>query len=159
MIINIHDTTPASTTPKYLKWMFGGLFVLTYSIFALLAFCLFYYVHHFLFGIFIAVLPFHFLFWFLWNQRNLSNSFVEISNNSVVVTEYPFGHKTVKAIAISSIDHAKLLLPSSMKLRGPRIYNIGIPYVVFYDKHGTQLFKLLAYPQALQFQQSVTSIL
>ena len=45
-----------------------------------------------------------------------------------------------------------------MKLRGPRIYNIGIPYIVFYNKHEKQLFKLLAYPQAKQFQESITNI-
>lgn len=158
MIINIHDTTPASTTPKYVKWMFAGLFALMYSVFALLAFCLIHYAGSILFGIFIAIFPFLCLFWFLWDQRKLANSFIEVSEHSVEVTEYPFGRKSVIHIQISDIDHARLVRPSSWKLRGPRIKDIGIPYIVFYDKQGKQLFKLLAYPEAIQFQQSITHL-
>lgn len=158
MRINIHDTTPASKTPKFVVWMFIVLFILFYSMFAMASFCVIYYANEILVGIFIALMPFTFLLWFHWDQQNLANSFVEIFDDYVIVTEYLWGKKLVKIIQINEIDHTKLLLPNSMKLRGPRIYNIGIPYIVFYNKHEKQLFKLLAYPQAKQFQESIINI-
>lgn len=159
MRIKIHDTTPASKTSKYLVWLFVVSFILFYSFFALLSFCVIYYTNRILNGIFIALIPFAFPLWFCWDQRNLSNSFVEIYDDYVIVTEYPWGRKSVKKILFSEIDHAKLLIPNSIKLRGPRIYNIGIPYIVFYNKQEKQLFKLLAYPEAIQFQQSITTLI
>ena len=117
MRINIHDTTPASKTPKYIVWMFVGLFVLTYSIFAMLSFCVIFYANEILGGILIAFIPFVFLFWFLWDQRNLSKSFVEIYNDYVIVTEYPWGRKTVTKILIAEINHTKLLTPNSINYK------------------------------------------
>lgn len=155
MRINIHDTTPASKTPKFFVWIDIVLFILFYSIFAMLSFCVIYYANEILVGIFIALIPFAFPLWFHWSQRNLANSFVEVFDDYVIVTEYPWGRKLIKKIQITEIDHTKLLLPNSMALQGPRIYNIGIPYIVFYSKHEKQLFKLLAYPQAKQFQESI----
>lgn len=156
--INIHNTTPTSKTPKYLVYMFVGLFVLMYGLFAMMAFCLVYYGNNILVAIIIALIPFSFLFWILWEQNNLANSYVEIFNDYIIVTEYPWGRKSVRQIQVSDIDHAKLLTPSSMNLRGPRIYYIGIPYIVFYDKKEKQLLKLLAYPKSKEFQQSITNI-
>ena len=156
MRINIHDATPASKTPKYIMWMFVGLFVLMYGIFAMVSFCVVFYANEILGGILIALIPFAFLFWVLWDKRNLSRSFVEIFDDYVIVTEYPWGRKTVTKIHIAEIDHTKLLIPSSIKLRGPRIYSVGIPYIVFYNKQDKQLFKLLASPQAKQFQENIT---
>lgn len=155
MRIAIHNTTPASKTPKYIVWMFIVLFILFCSMFATASFCIIYYANEILVGIFIALMPFAFLLWFHRNQRNIANSYVEVFDDYVIVTEYPWGKKSVKKIQITEIDHTKLLLPSSIKLRGPRIYIIGIPYIVFYNKHEKQLFKLLAYPQAKQFQETI----
>ena len=83
---------------------------------------------------------------------------IEISKEEVTVIEYPLGRKTVKHIAYGQIDHAKLIRPYSLELRGPRIKDVGIPYIVFFDKNGKQLFKILAYPEGLQFQESVTKL-
>ena len=158
MILNIHDTTPHSVTPRHMKWIFAGLFLLMYGIFALLSFCLISIAGNIPAAIAVAVIPFVPLAYVLWDQRNLRNACVEIRESSVLVTEYPFGHKTVKQIPIADIDQAELLRPRSPKLRGPRIRDIGFPYVVFYDRQGKQLFKLLAYPEALEFQKRVTHL-
>ena len=130
-----------------------------YSIFALCAFAVIYYAKHIVAGIIIALLPLSFLLWFLLDEQNLSNSYIEILDNNIIVVEYPFGRKSVKCFEFSQIDHTKLVRPYSSKLHGPRIYDIGIPYIVFYDKQEKQLFKLLAYPQAIQFQQSITRLI
>lgn len=156
MKLNIHDTTPASKTPKWLKGMLAGLFVLFYSIFALGAFAVIFYAGHIAAGVLLAVLPLGFLLWFLWDQRNLAKSHIDITEDTVIVTEYPLGRRTVRTIPYPQIDHAGLVRPYSGKLRGPRIKDVGIPYIVFYDKNGNQLFKLLASPEAIQFQQSIT---
>lgn len=158
MSLNIHDTTPHSVTPRHMKWIYAGLFLLMYSIFALLSFCLITIAGNIPAAIAVAVIPFVPLAYVLWDQSNLEKAYLEILESSVLVTEYPFGHKTVKQIPISDIDHAELIRPRSPKLRGPRIRDIGIPYVVFYDKQGKQLFKLLAYPEALEFQRNVTHL-
>lgn len=159
MMLNIHDTTPASKTPKWLKGMLAGMFVLLYSIFALGAFVVIFYAGQIAIGIMLAILPLLFLQWFLWDQKNLANSHIEITSENIIITEYPLGRKTVKTIAYPQIDHAKLVRPYSGKLRGPRIKDVGIPYIVFYDKNENQLFKLLAYPEALQFQQTITRMI
>ena len=65
MRINIHDTTPSSSVPKWFKWMFIALFLLVYSLFAIIAFCLIYYARSMISGIIIALIPFVFLFYFL----------------------------------------------------------------------------------------------
>lgn len=158
MTLNIHDTTPASKTAKWLKWMLFGTFALMYSIFALMAFIVIAYAGQIAVGMLLAILPLLFLLCFLWNQKNLANSCIEISKEEVTVIEYPLGRKTVKHIAYGQIDHAKLIRPYSLELRGPRIKDVGIPYIVFFDKSGKQLFKILAYPEGLQFQESVTKL-
>ena len=96
MRIAIHNTTPASKAPKFLAWMFIVLFILFYSMFAMASFCIIYYANEILVGIFIALMPFTFLLWFHWNQRNFANSFVEVFDDFVMVTEYPWGKKSVK---------------------------------------------------------------
>jgi len=158
MRLNIHDTTPSSVMPKRFIWMFTGLFILFYGIFAAMAFCLIYYADSILFGIFTAILPFAALLWFLWDQHNLSNSFVEIFDTYLLVIEYPWGRKSIRKIPFSEIDYAKFLISYSMELHGPRIHHIGIPYIVFYNQQGKQLFKLLTYPEAIAFQKSITRI-
>ena len=158
MVLNIHDTTPAFKTPKWIKCMFAGLFMLIYSIFALVAFAVVVYSGQIAVGILLAVLPFLFLLLFLWDQKNLANSCIEISEEEVTVIEYPLGRKTVKHIAYRQINHAKLIRPYSWDPHGPRIKDVGIPYIVFFDQNGKQLFKILAYPESLQFQQSVTKL-
>lgn len=158
MTLNIHDTTPASKTPKWEKWMFAGMFTLMYSIFALGAFAVIAYAGQIAVGILLAILPFLFLLWFVWDQKNLSNSYIEVSDKEITVIEYPLGRKTVGHIAYAQIDHARLIRPYSWSLRGPRIKDVGIPYIVFFDKSGNQLFKILAYPESLRFQQSVTQL-
>ena len=158
MTLNIHDTTPASKTPKWLKGMLYGLFALMCIPYALGAFAVITYAGQIAFGVLLAILPFLFLLLLLWTLKNLARSCIDISKEEVTVIEYPFGRKTVKHIAYEQIDHARLILPGSWKLRGPRIKSVGIPYIVFFDKSGKQLFKILAYPEALQFQQSVTKL-
>ncbi len=156
MVLNIHDTTPAFK--KWQKWMLAGMFTLIYSMFALMAFVLIVYGGQIVVAVFLAVLPILFLLWFLWDHKNLSNSYIEISDNGITVIEYPLGRKAVKHIAYTQIDHARLIRPYSGSLRGPRIRDVGIPYIVFFDCKGNQLFKILAYPESLRFQQSVTQL-
>ncbi len=158
MTLNIHNTTPASKTPKWLKCMLFGTFALMYSIFALGAFAVIAYAGQIATGMLLAILPLLFLLWFLWDRKNLANSCIEISKEEVTIIEYPLGRKTVNHIAYGQIDHARLIRPYSWELRGPRIKDLGIPYIVFFDKSGKQLFKILAYPESLKFQQSVTEL-
>ncbi len=158
MKLNIHDTTPASKTPKWLKTIFIIVFSLLYSIFALMAFVLVYYAGAIWGAIVIALIPFIFLALVLWNSQNLSKSYIEVSTEDITVVEYPFGRKRVVHISYTEIHHAELIRPHSMKLRGPRIRDVGIPYIVFYDENEKQLFKILAYPPALEFQESITTL-
>ena len=158
MTLNIHDRTPASETPMWLKSMLIGMFLLMYSFFALMAFVVISYSGHVVGGLTVALLPILFLLWFLWDQKNLSKAHIDISDEGIIVTEYPLGRKSVKRIEYAQIHHAKLIRPYSIKLRGPRTMDLGIPYVVFYNQSEEQLFKLLAYPEALKFQQSVTQL-
>ena len=138
--------------------MFTGLFMLIYSIFALGAFVIVVYSGQIVIGILLAGLPVLFLLWFYWDRKNLTNSCIEISEQEVTVVEYPLGRKTVAHIAYGQIHHAKLIRPYSWKLHGPRTKDVGIPYIVFFDQKGKQLFKILAYPESLRFQQSVTEL-
>lgn len=155
MRINIHNTTPSSAVPKWFIWMFIALFLLVYSLFAMMSFCLIYYARSILSGIIIALIPFAFLAYFLLLYRALAYSFAEITDELVVLTEFYFGRKTVREIPISHIHHTKQLFPSSFKLCGLRIPNSNVPYIVFYDRQERQLFKLRAYPEALKFQQYI----
>lgn len=159
MRINIHYTTPSSLESSRIKWGYIGIFVLIYSFYAVMSYCVIVYADRVLLGLVIALIPFAFLLWLLWHERNLSNSFVEVLDDRVVVTEYPFGKKAVRTVLISDVDHARLLIPSSMKLHGPRNRSVGIPYVVFYNGGGKQLFKLIASPEAIKFQESITHLI
>lgn len=67
MILNSHNSTPTTKLPKYLTYMFAVLFILMYSIFALLGFVVIYYAKAIWVSILLIILPFIFLFGFFGN--------------------------------------------------------------------------------------------
>lgn len=155
MKINMHDRTPTPEIGKALKTLFIFALCLAYSIFALLGFCVIYYAHHIVGGLFVLILPFILAVPVTISILDMQRSYIEIIGNQIHVVNYHFLRKNTTEYNLKDIAIIKQLLSSSFRLSGPRYPITGVSYLAFYNTKGHYLFKIMATPEALTFVESL----
>ena len=84
-------------------------------------------------------------------QRDMDKAYVEIVDDVIIAVDYYFGIKKEKTFSIRDIAAAETLTGYSMRVRGYRYSNAGITYIVFRDKSGKYMFKVICVPETKQF--------
>lgn len=150
MKLNMHDHTPRRSLSRFQKVMFLLSAVLLYSIPVLLACCLFYYERNILAGILTLVVPIALVAVAAIPFVDMSRSYVEFDGDTVTVVDYYCFLKKEKRFNICQIDSTESLLANSFRMRGRRMgYNFfTVRYIVFRDRNGRYLFKILETAEA-----------
>ena len=84
-------------------------------------------------------------------QKDMDKAFVEVVDGAITVADYYFGIKKEKVFSEHNIGCAEVILGYSMRVRGYRYSNVGTTYIVFYDKNGKYMFKILCAPETKEF--------
>lgn len=146
MKLNTHDRTPKTKDNALITGLLILCGVLSFSIFALLAFACFYYAQNIIGGIFVILIPILLTATILLQIKDMEKAYVEIKENDIYVVDYYLGTKIEKHFTFSDITSAEIHSGYSHKVQGYRYSAAGIKYIVF--KNGKQyLFKIIALPE------------
>lgn len=83
--------------------------------------------------------------------KDMEKAYIEIADDAIFATDYYFGIKSEKEFSVRQIGTAEILLGSSIRVRGYRYSNAGCTYIVFRDKRGKYMFKVICVPETKQF--------
>lgn len=147
MRFNTHDTTPRRQNSKKVKLTFSVS--LPFVGVALLFFAVVcsYYARNALVGV-LMVAPFV-VFGGVYYRMTLdmNKAFVEFDGNEIRVVDYYFGAKREKTFLTADVASAQSLWGGSFRIKGYRWHYVGMHYIVFRDRDGKYLFKILALPE------------
>ena len=83
--------------------------------------------------------------------KDMDRAYVEISDQRITVADYCFGVEQKKVFSMQDIASAEILPGSSLRLRGYRYDQMGSAYIVFRDRNGKYMFKILCVPETRQY--------
>ena len=151
MRFNTHDTTPKSETKKSVRLMLAVNSVLIVSLFLFLAAACSLYIKSLL-PAFVILTPVVVLAILLAiSQKDMERAFIDITDDKITVTDFYFGIRREKTFSMSEIECAEIIMGYSMRLRGYRHSGAGCTYIVFRDKAGNYMFKLICAPETKQY--------
>ena len=148
MKLNTHDRTPR---PKPLK---SKLEIVLWSMLAvsicgmcgITIFAGFAYAETPLAGVFLILLYAAMAIMIRIPIKDIEKAYVEINANNIHVVDYYCGIKKEKLFSFSDITSAEICIGYSLKVKGYRISEMGIQYIVF--RNGKKyLFKIIHLPE------------
>ena len=78
--------------------------------------------------------------------KDMEKAYIEIKENKIHVVDYYCGIKKEKLFSFSDITSAEICIGNSLKVKGYRISEMGIQYIVF--RNGKKyLFKIIHLPE------------
>ena len=83
--------------------------------------------------------------------KDMERAFIEITDDKITVTDFYFGIRREKTFSLGEIECAEITTGYSMRVRGYRHSGAGCTYIVFRDKAGNYMFKLICVPETKQY--------
>lgn len=151
MIINTHNRTPKVELNKSVKFLIVFGFCLIIALFLFMAVVCSLYINSIMPAIVILVLALVLAILIVLTHKDMDRAYVEIIDDVIIVTDYYFGIKKEKRFFIRDIATAEVLIGYSMRMGGYRYSNAGCTYIVFRDKSGKYMFKVICLPETKQF--------
>ena len=148
MKLNTHDRTPR---PKPLKskleivlWVISAILICSFC--GITIFAGFAYAETPLAGVFLILLYAAMAIMILIPIKDIEKAYVEINANNIHIVDYYCGIKKEKLFSFSDITSAEICIGNSLKVKGYRISEMGIQYIVF--RNGKKyLFKIIHLPE------------
>ena len=151
MRFNTHNRTPKIETKKAVKIMLTISFGLIISLFLFMAIVCSLYIDSVMPAIVILTPVLVLAILIALTQKDMDRAYVEIVDDAIIVTDYYIGIKTEKIFYMPDIATAEILFGYSMRVHGYRYSNAGCSYIVFRDKSGKYMFKIICVPETKQF--------
>ena len=151
MRFNTHNRTPKIVTNKSLRIMFVLCYGLVAAFFLFLAIAASVISRNILPAVVIIGPLIVLAGVILITQKDMDRAYVEISNQVVTVVDYCCGVEQKKVFSMQDIASAEILPGSSLRVRGYRYDQMGSAYIVFRDRNGKYMFKILYAPETQQY--------
>jgi hypothetical protein len=151
MRFHTHDRTQKAQSKKSVKIILAFGFGLTIAFFLLIAVVCSLYINSIMPAVLILSPLTVLVILIAITQRDMDKAYVEIVDDVIIAVDYYFGIKKEKTFSIRDIAAAETLTGYSMRVRGYRYSNAGITYIVFRDKSGKYMFKVICVPETKQF--------
>lgn len=151
MRFNTHNATPKIVTNKALKIMLAFEYGLAAAFLLFAAIVCAFTVHNILPAVVIIGPLIVLAGVILITQKDMDRAYVEISDQRITVADYCFGVEQKKVFSMQDIASAEILPGSSLRVRGYRYDQMGSAYIVFRDRNGKYMFKILFAPETRQY--------
>ncbi len=151
MRFSTHDRTPNIETKKSVKLMLAFVFGLIIVFFLFMAVVCSLYINSIMPAVVILAHLSVLVILIAITLRDMDKAYIEIVDDVIIVVDYYFGIKTEKTFSIRDIAAAETIVGYSMRVRGYRYRNAGCTYIVFREKSGKYMFKVICVPATKQF--------
>ena len=151
MRFHTHDRTPKIKNKKSIKIILAFGFGLIIAFFLFMAVVCSLYINSIMPAVVILAPLTALVILIVITQRDMDKAYVEIVDDVIIAVDYYFGIKKEKTFFIQDIAAAETLTGYSMRVRGYRYCNAGITYIVFRNKSGKYMFKVICVPETKQF--------
>ena len=135
MRLNMYERTPKGTTPKWIKISLIAIWTLFTTIFALMIIVLA--MEDLAFGFFVFTIIFLCYFGFIVMAYNWRRAYMEIEDDAICITDYPFFKERKMVVSIKDIHKIKWRSGGQLPLG----------YLVFKNQENKTLFKTLDLPE------------
>ena len=151
MKFNTHNRTPKIETKKSVKILLYAGFGMVIVLFLFVAIVCSVYINSVMPAVVILAPIILIAMFIIITQKDMDKAFVEVVNGAITVTDYYFGIKKEKVFSAHNIGCADIFPGYSMRVRGYRYSNVGTTYIVFFDKNGRYMFKILCVLETKEF--------
>lgn len=151
MRFNTHNRTPKIETKKSVKIMLTIGFGFMISILIFLAIVFSFYINSFMPAVLILTPVLVLSMLITIPQKDMERAFIEIIDDTVIAEDYYLGIRIKKTFLLRDIAEAEVLVGYSIRVRGYRYSNAGCSYIVFRDKSGKYMFKVICVPETKDF--------
>lgn len=131
MKLNMYERTPRGTTPKWIKILLIAVWALFTSLFALTIIVLA--IEDLAFGFLVFTIIFLCYFEFIVMAYNWRRAYMEIEDDSICITDYPFFKERKKVVSVKDIHKIKWRSGGQLPLG----------YLVFKNQENKTLFRTL----------------
>ena len=151
MRFHTHDRTPKTETKKSVKIILTVSFGLIIALFLFIAIERSLYIDSVMPAVVILTTVLVLAILIALTFKDIDRAYVEIIDDVIIVADYYLGIKKEKIFFIRDIATAEILIGNSMRVRGYRYSTAGCTYIVFRDKRGKYMFKVICVPETKQF--------